>query len=342
MSDTSAAPRPKVALAMFPGLERAALRGSQRRRLKEIAEVINDDPLGGFDGSAAEQVLAEAEILLTHWGCPPITAEVLDSAPNVRMVAHSAGTVRGLVTPAVFERGVTVTTAAAANAVPVAEYTLAAILWANKDVFGSRERARGVQIPGDSPEHLARIGNVAKRVGIIGASLVGRELIRLLEPFDIEVAVYDPYLGSDEAAVLGVELIGDLGELCRTSDIVSVHAPELPSTRHMIAAPQLAEMVDRAWLINTARGSLVDHQALAAEVTSGRLNAVLDVTEPEPLPEGSPLLGLPNVIVTPHVAGAQGTELARLSELAVDEIARFAAGQPPRWPVTAADMERMA
>lgn len=336
--------RPKVALAMWPGLERAALRGAQRRRLHDVADVVNDDPLGELIGPRAAEVLGEADVLFTHWGCPRITEEALALAPRLALVTHGAGTVKELVSSAVFERDIVVTTAAAANAVPVAEYTLAAILWANKEVFASREQLRGVTptAPGAWLARAARVGNVGKRVGLIGASLVGRAVIRLLEPFDLEVAVYDPFLTADEAASLGVVLVGNLDELCRTSDVVSVHAPELPSTRHMVGAPQLAAMGDGTWLINTARGSLVDHRALLDEVRTGRLSAVLDVTEPEPLPDSSPLLSLPNVIVTPHVAGAQGTELSRLSELAVDEIERFATGQPPRWPVREADLDRMA
>jgi phosphoglycerate dehydrogenase-like enzyme len=110
----------------------------------------------------------------------------------------------------------------------------------------------------------------------------------------------------------------------------------------MIGATQLALMLDGATLINTARGTLVDHDALVAELSGGRLSAVLDVTEPEPLPPEHPLLALPNCVVTPHLAGSQGTELSRLAELAIDEIGRFAAGEPARYPVAAGDLGRVA
>jgi len=107
-------------------------------------------------------------------------------------------------------------------------------------------------------------------------------------------------------------------------------------------ATQLALLRNGAFLINTARGRLVDHDALLAELESGRLAAVLDVTEPEPLPADSPLRRLPNVLLTPHVAGATGTELWRLADLAVEEIERYATGQPPRHPVVQADLDRIA
>jgi phosphoglycerate dehydrogenase-like enzyme len=334
--------RPKVVLAMWPGLEAMALGRRARQRLDAVADVLDERPIGSFDDERAPALLAEADVLLTHWGAPVITGEVVAAAPRLRLVAHGAGTVKDLVTPAVFDAGITVTSAAAANAMPVAEYALAAILWANKDVFAGARLLRGDADP-DGWRHYARTaGNVGKRIGIVGASLVGRRLIELLQPFDLRVAVYDPFLGAAEATALGVELVDDLVALCAECDVLSLHAPSLPTTRHMVGVTELAALPDGAWLVNTARGALVDHDALIAEVRTGRINAVLDVTDPEPLSPDSALLHLPNVIVTPHVAGAQGNELLRLADLVVGEIERYAAGEPPRWPVTAADWDRIA
>jgi phosphoglycerate dehydrogenase-like enzyme len=222
----------------------------------------------------------------------------------------------------------------------VAEYTLAMILLANKGILLSREQVR-------DPEARVlldptRIGNYGCRVGLVGASFVGRHVIELLRPFDLEVAVYDPFLAEAEAAALGVEKVEELDELCASADVLSVHAPDVEATRGMIGAPQLARLRDGATLINTARPALVDTGALEAELASGRIAAILDVTDPEPIPSDHPLLRLPNVFVTPHVAGAVGNELHRLAELAVDEVARFARGEPPRYPVGRADLDRIA
>jgi phosphoglycerate dehydrogenase-like enzyme len=223
--------------------------------------------------------------------------------------------------------------------VPVAEYTVGAILWANKAAFVERERLRGVEMPPLPRRHP--VGNWAKRIGVVGASHVGRAVIALLAPYRCEVVVADPYLTPDEAARLGVTAV-DLDTLLATSDVVSLHAPALPETERMIAARQLARMMDGATLINTARGVLVDHDALVAELRTGRLCAVLDVTDPEPLPVDHPLLHLPTCVVTPHLAGSQGTEMSRLAELALDEIARFAAGEPALHPILASDVGRVA
>ncbi|HEY7072109.1 MAG TPA: NAD(P)-dependent oxidoreductase, partial [Acidimicrobiales bacterium] len=219
------------------------------------------------------------------------------------------------------------------------EYTVAAILWANKGAFVERERLRGAEMPRLPRRHP--VGNWAKRIGLVGASHVGRAVVELLAPYRCSVAIADPYLSAAGAAALGVDKV-ELDELLATSDVVSLHAPALPSTERMIGAPQLARMMDGATLINTARGVLVDHDALVPEVRSGRLTAVLDVTDPEPLPPDHPLLHLPACVVTPHLAGSQGTELSRQAELVVEEIRRFAAGEPPLHPVVADDIGRVA
>jgi phosphoglycerate dehydrogenase-like enzyme len=166
------------------------------------------------------------------------------------------------------------------------------------------------------------VGNSGKTVGIVGASHVGRFLMRLLAPFDLRRLVCDPYLPVSTARELGAELC-PLEELLRRSDVVTLHAPAVPSTRHMIGKAELAAMRDGSLLINTARGAVVDHDALLTELRSGRLRAILDVTEPEPLPNGSPLFDLPNVILTPHVAGSLGVEIHRLTDLVLAEIERF-------------------
>ncbi|HYZ97591.1 MAG TPA: hydroxyacid dehydrogenase [Acidimicrobiales bacterium] len=331
--------RPAIALSMYPGLEPYALRPEHLDALGEVGDLVDPAAVDGLPPGRAVEVLAAADVLLGHWGCARLDRTFLDRAPRLRMLAYAAGTVRDVVTPAAFSSLSRITSGAAANAVPVAEYTVAAILWANKGAFVERERLRGAEIPPVERRHP--VGNWAKRVGLVGASHVGRAVVALLRPYRCEVVVSDPYLDDDEAARLGVGRV-ELDALLATSDVVSLHAPALPSTERMIGAAELARMMDGATLVNTARGALVDHEALAAELRTGRISAVLDVTDPEPLPPGHPLLGLPNCVVTPHLAGSQGTELARLAELVVEEIRRFAAGEPPLHPVTAGDMERVA
>lgn len=332
--------RPQILLAMMDGLVPHAFDDAQLDRLRAVGDLLVDGAVGEFDSSAARALLADADVLVGHWGCPTLTASVMANAPRLSLFAYAAGTVKWQVTDAVWEHGVVVTSAAAANAVPVAEYTLAMVLLAGKGVLSSRESMRS---PGWRPPlDPLRAGNHGLRVGLVGASHVGRLVIELLRPHDVHVAVHDPYLSAEEADALGVELVEDLTELCGSVDVLSLHAPDVEATRSMIGAAQLAALRDGATFINTARPALVDTAALTAELTAQRISAVLDVTDPEPMPHDHPLLALPNVFVTPHVAGASGNELGRLAELAVREVERFAAGAPPLYPVRAEDLDRIA
>nr|WP_134009298.1 hydroxyacid dehydrogenase [Streptomyces sp. 846.5] len=309
-------------------------------RLKELVEVDESLVVRDFRRPAAARALAGAEILVSGWGCPQLDAEVLAVAPRLRAVLHAAGSIRSLVTEGCWERGLLVSSAAQANALPVAEYTLGAILLAGKNAVPLSAWYRDHNRYPTSAE-TATLGNHRRRIGIIGASRVGRRVLELLRPLDLALSLADPYVDDAEAARLGVTLL-PLDELLRGSDIVSLHAPDIPATYRMLDRRRLALIPDGATLINTSRGALVDHRALADELGSGRLNAILDVTEPEPLPPGSPLFDLPNVLLTPHIAGSQGNELERLGRTVVEEVERLVEGLPLQHQIHRADLERVA
>ncbi|MET8096457.1 hydroxyacid dehydrogenase [Streptomyces sp. NPDC005236] len=309
-------------------------------RLRELVDIDPSAVAGDFTDPRVRARLADTEILITGWGCPVLDADTLDAAPKLRAVLHAAGSVKGFATPAVWERGILVSSAAAANALPVAEYTLAMILLAGKNVFAHRERLRAERaFP--YGEILPGIGNFGRRVGIVGASRIGRRLIELLRPFDLSVSLADPYVDEAGAAALGVRPL-PLDELLADSDIVTVHAPQTPETRHLIGRRELALMPAGAVLINTARGSLVDHDALVGALRAGRVGAILDVTDPEPLPVDSPLYDLPNAFVTPHLAGSQGNEVARLGLTVLAETERVLSGRAPEFRIDREDLERTA
>ncbi|MET7907447.1 hydroxyacid dehydrogenase [Streptomyces avermitilis] len=293
-----------------------------------------------FTAPRVREALAGVEILITGWGCPRLDTAVLDAAPKLRAVLHAAGSVKGFTTPALWERGIAVSSAAGANALPVAEYTLAMILLAGKDLFAHRDRFR-TDRAFPMGEILPGVGNFGRRVGIVGASRIGRRLIELLRPFDLRPSLADPYVDAAEAARLGVPLL-PLDDLLRSSDIVTLHAPLTPETRRLIGRRELALMPDGSFLVNTARGALVDHEALVDELRTGRIGAVLDVTEPEPLPAGSPLFDLPNAFVTPHLAGSQGNEVARLGLTVAEEAERLRAGQAPAYAIDPGALEYTA
>ncbi|MBM7169362.1 hydroxyacid dehydrogenase [Streptomyces sp. G44] len=294
-----------------------------RERLGACVELAPGALSGPLTDAAARAVLADVEILVTGWECPPLTPEVLAYAPRLRAVVHAAGSVKPMVTEAVWERGVVVSSAADANAGPVVAFTLAAVTFAAK---GALRTAAGYAA--GWPPFTGRTGADACTVGVIGASRIGRRVIAGLRGSDAgyRVLLTDPYVTPAEARALGAELC-PLPELCAGSGIVTVHAPQLPETRGLLSEAMLGLIPDGGCVINTARGSLVDTEALARECGAGRLDAFLDVTDPEPLPAGHALLGLRNVLVTPHIAGAQGSEVRRLGEYAVAEVERYVAGE---------------
>ncbi|MEV4140393.1 hydroxyacid dehydrogenase [Dactylosporangium sp. NPDC049742] len=330
-------PKPKALVVMNPESFRAHFDDARTARLAALADLGADGGpvcLHELDSPAARHRLRGADVLLTSWGAPALTAERLRDAPALRAVFHGAGSVRPLVTSEVWRRGIRMTSAADANAIPVAEYTLAAIIFAGKKVpFIAADPEAAYR----GWSHLGGYGNLSnyrRTVGVVGFSRIGRRVVGLLDQLDATVClVADPHADPAEVAAAGGVLV-DLPELLARSETLTLHAPALPSTHHMIGAAELALLPDHATVVNTARGSLIDSAALAAECRSGRLFAILDVTEPEPLPPGDPLRSTPNVLITPHLAGSLGTEILRLTDHTLDELARWIAGEPLRAEIT--------
>jgi phosphoglycerate dehydrogenase-like enzyme len=331
-----------IAFAMDPARTDGVLTPQLLNRLARSCTILEPSPLRSFTQGQAPDVLRQADILVTGWGCPAIGRDILETAPKLKLVAHAAGTVKGFLSPDVLEAGIAVTHAAEANAIPVAEFTLAAIIFANKQVFRFRDLYRADRNRARIFPLTSRpIGNFRRTIGIIGASRIGRRVIDLLEPFHVRVLLHDPYVDAREAAALGAESVS-LEELMRLSDVVSIHAPALPSTQGMIDRRHLALMPDGATLINTARGIIVNQNDLIDELRTGRIDAIIDVTHPEVPEASSALYDLPNVFLTPHIAGAIGNEREMLGEFVVEEIERFVEGRPLLSAITPTALETMA
>lgn len=316
--------RPAALLLMSEASFDAALSGAARERLTAAVDLLLPAPVTDV-AQVDDAVLARTQVLITGWGAEPITPHV-DRLPRLRAVIHTAGTVKHLLTPEMIRGGLQVSTATAVNARPVAEFSIAAIIASLKGVPAAMvnyHQTRHKRGEGYRPG----LGVNGATVGLIGASRVARAMKPWLDMLDVQVLIADPYLSEDQADALGWHLV-DLDTLVRRSDVVSLHAPSTPETAGMIGAAQFALMKDGVTFINTARGALIDHDALAQEAATGRLNAMLDVTDPEPLPADHPLWDLPNVWITPHIAGSIGTEVLRLGDSALDEVERFVAGQP--------------
>jgi phosphoglycerate dehydrogenase-like enzyme/alpha-beta hydrolase superfamily lysophospholipase len=284
-----------------------------------------------FSSPEAQAALTDVEILITGWGCPKIGLDVLEAAPNLRAIIHAGGVIADKLPPLPAGRSIAGSNAGDANGRPVAEYTLAMILLANKQAFESSHLYGQRRTRIDREQEFPKAGNYQKTIGLVGASRIGRRVAELLQPFELDVLVYDPYLNAADAAALGVKLL-PLAELMSASDVVSLHVPVTPETTELIDARQLALLRDGATIINTARGEVVDQEALEAELASGRINAILDVAVPDVLPPGHVFYDLPNVFLTPHIAGSMGTELLRMGDHIVAELERYVSGQPFAYP----------
>ena len=228
--------RPKIAFAMAADKTKFVFDEQALARLAQSCTIVQAAPLNEFSSSAARAVLGEIDILITGWGCPVISDEVVRAAPRLKLIAHAAGTVKYTLDPAVYAAGIMVTHAADANAVPVAEYTLAAIIFANKRMFELRDRYRAD--PARRSSHALMdepIGNYHRTIGLVGASRIGRKVAKFLCGFDFTVLVSDPFVRVGDPVLDGAELV-DLDTLMTRSDVVSIHAPSLPSTRGMVGA----------------------------------------------------------------------------------------------------------
>ena len=309
--------------------------------VREIETVAGAAAIWATPDPGPVRLPPETEIVFSTWGMPTMDAGFLDALPALRALFYAAGSVRGFVTPAVYERGIVVCAAAAANAVPVAEFTVAATILSLKQTWQTMRQvyARKVTRPLTGP--LA--GGLGSRVGLVSLGVIGKRVAAMLKAgYNLEVVAYDPYASPEEMLELGIKLVS-LEELFRTSEVVSLHTPLLPATRGMFGREHFAAMKPGATLINTARGALIREDELCT-VLAGRpdLTALLDVTDPEPPVPGSPLWELPNVFLTPHIAGSVGEECRRMGCLMVEEFRRWRSGAPLLHQVSAQDLERMA
>ena len=284
------------------------------------------------DSPQLRSEIADADVLLTTWHSPFITAEMLGRNPRVKLIAHCGGEVKSRVAEEVFEF-VTVTNAADPMARGVAEMALAFTLTLVRRIPDyAAEMRNGVSRTNDYVSEGETL--FARRIGIVGFGRIGRAFAKLVQPFGTEVCVSDPFAAADAVAAYDAKLV-QLDELVSSCSVVVLCAALTPETRGMFDERRLSLLANGSYLINVARGGLIDLEALLAELRTGRITAALDVTDPlEPLPPDHELRKLPNVILTPHIA-AGGIEMRReIGALAVAEVIRFAKGEPPLNRVT--------
>ncbi|CAM4004708.1 hydroxyacid dehydrogenase [Lederbergia lenta] len=276
-------------------------------------------------------LLADTEVIFSGWGCPVLDDNLLMAAPHLKALFYGAGSIKHITTDAFWERGIPITSAFAANAVPVVEYTLSQILFSLKQGWSYVLKTKKEQ------KHIKKMevpGAYHSTVGIVSLGMIGRKVCEILKQFDVHVIAYDPFVSKEDAEKLQVELCS-LEELFQRSDVVSLHTPWIKETVGLINGELISLMKHNATLINTSRGAVVNEQEMI-EVLKLRsdLFAVLDVTYPEPPIDGSPLFTMDNVILTPHIAGSLSQECQRMGEYMLDELKLYLQGKPLQWEIT--------
>ncbi len=309
-------------------------------RREEVAEFgrLHPEIVTAETIEAQLPTLREVEALFSTWGMFAPTETHLDALPALKAVFYGAGTVKSFAGP-FLERGITVVSAWAANAVPVAEFTLAQILLANKGCFRNIQDCGS---PDTRPQAFRGEGNFGQTVALLGAGMIGRKVIELLQPFALNIVVFDPFLSEEKAAEFGVEKV-ELGEAFARGEVVSNHLANVPETRGMLKREHFAAMKPNAFFLNTGRGATLVEQDLA-DVLAERpdLYALLDVTDPEPPQPDSPFYRLPNLLLTSHIAGSLGTEVVRMADYVIAEYRAWRAGEPLRYAVTKEMLATMA
>jgi len=316
MSDT------RIGVVIHTPLLDRLLGPEDRRRLNALGEVKWADSDERLSVEEAAAMLADCEVGIGSWGTPHPCVGLMQACPKLRLWEHVGGTVKHMFGPHLSGRDLTIASCKPAIADNVAEMVLGLILLGLRGAFpnAAANRCRRTGEPASS-----RVASGAT-IGVVGASHVGRRVIGLLRAWSCRVLLYDPYVSEEQARELDVELVPDLMELCASSDVVTLHAPALSSTEKMIGSRELKAMRDDTVFINTSRGICVDEAALIAELELGRLFAFLDVTDPEPAADDSPLRRLPNVVLTSHIAGGRAWNLGAQ---AVDDVAAFLRGESP-------------
>lgn len=304
----------------------------ERALLAEMADVY-PTVIDATNWQAHRSALAETEIIFSTWGGLRLSSELLAALPNLKVYFYAAGDISGIMSEAAWERGIRITSANEANAKSAAEFVLAEIIFSLKrgweymrltkenrpDLWGCNK-----QVP----------GTYRTTVGLLSIGQISRGICRLLEPFDIQIIATDERVSAEESEALGIRLV-DVETLFSESDVVSIHLWNHPSTKGFVGYDLLQRMKPNATLINTSRGSVINQSDLERFLLERPdVYACIDVTDPEPPAAGCALLTLPNVVLTPHLAGSMARESYRLGRYVADELQRYLRGERLRGEVT--------
>ncbi|MBQ7901882.1 MAG: hydroxyacid dehydrogenase [Clostridia bacterium] len=325
----------KIALILNNGILNDLFTSKAIDKLRTLGEVAINPGEPTIEN--IKETIKGADIAITSWGNPLMEKEILDECPNLKLLMHAAGSVKPVVTDELWNRGIRVCASTKPLGMGVAETALAFAIAACKNFFELNDI---IHNGGYELKNIKEFYELT--VGVVSAGYVGRHMIKLLQNFGVEVLLYDPYVTDAQAEEMGCTK-AELNELLEKSDVVSLHAPSIPATNHMINADTLRLMKKDAVLINTARGSVVDEKALYEHMAAGNLKyACLDVYDPEPIEADNPLRTLKNVIMTPHIAGLAANGKLRIGAHSAEQIEHFIKGEALECEVTKEMLDTIA
>lgn len=311
-----------------------------KNEIKKLSNLVCE-PLTKAELLNDLSILENVDVIFSGWGAPTFNEEVLAAAKNLKIIFYAAGTIKKVVTDEFWNRGLRITTANTANAIPVAEFTLAATIMGLKNSLKMHTDYITTRVYPDGGERDI-IGGFKAKVGLISLGAIAKEVLKFFKMFDYDVYVYDPFISEEEANNLNVTLCS-LDEIFKICDVVSLHTPLLDATRGMIRKEHLLSMKENTTFINTARGAVVNEEEMIEALSSRKdITAYLDVVYPEPPVKDSPLYEMSNVFLLPHIAGSEGNEVARMGSLMLSEFKKYLNNEDLEYEVSKEMFEVMA
>lgn len=309
-------------------------------RWERLIELTNMYPVRINKENFTEHIdsIREIEVMFSCWGMPQFTKEQIEEFTSLKAIFYASGSVKQFAAE-YLKREIKVMSSWQANAIPVAEFTLAQILLSAKGYWLNSLQCKESR----KNSGAFRGGGIYNQsVALLGCGSIARYLIRLLKPFNFDIYVVDPYLAKVEAAKLGVEIIS-IEQAFQKANIISNHLPNLPNLKNIINENLLDSMSENAVFINTGRGAQLDHYALIKVFKEREdLTALLDVTDPEPLAADSALFDMPNIRISSHIAGSIGNEVVRMADYAIEDFIRWNSGQKMFYEIKFEDLDKMA
>lgn len=297
-----------------------------KERLEKLGDVKYNTLSRQFTVDELKSELSEIDIVIAGWGTHAYSKEILDCAPKLKLIAYTGGSIVPLMSDdgELEKRGIQIHSGNKIFAISVAEAAVCYMLVAQRKLT---EIVSEVINEGWLLTRRYTEGLYGKTIGLVGFGMIAKETAKLLKPFNVNILVYSSHLRQETADEYGVK-IADLDELCEKSDIISIHAGLTAENYHLINEPLLKKMKDGALIVNTARGAVIDESAMTQELKTGRIRAILDVFETEPVPADSELRGRNNVIIVPHQGGPTLDMRECVTKGLLDDIEKYINGTP--------------